>query len=610
MADNNKILVDSIDFDGIKSNLKNFLRGQQRFKDYDFDGSNLSMLIDVLAYNTYYNSIYNNLAVNEVFIDSASKRSSVVSIAKQLGYTPRSTRSAKGTIKVDIVTGPDNTLSEITLPQFSRFTGIVNDTTYYFVTRDERIATRNADDIFTFNDVEIFEGNGVIEKFIIETSTRCILNNKKCDISTIRVSVNDSAMTGDPVIYTSANNIVTVGPNSTVFFIKETDDELFEITFGDGSIGKKPPTGSLVTVEYIISSGEAANGCKNFNATSFVNTTDARMSITTISPSSGGADPETIDSIKFNALRSNVVQNRAVNESDFESIITQNFDNALSVSIWGGEDNIPKTYGKVFICVRPKRAQFLTADEKLSLVNDIIKPKSIITVYPQIVDPEYLNIEVNTTFYYNPANTARGISSITDIVKKTILNYNTSDLQRFNGTLRHSKLSRLIDMSEKSISHSVTTIKLHKSVEPQFESLTQYTIDLGNPIYESGVPEQAFVSTGFYRTTGGDKIFYLRDDGVGNIVLYYKDGFQEVIVDGSIGTVNYTNGTVKINSLGMSAIDGADFKFIFKPQSYDVIGIRNQIIEISSDLISVRGLVDSTLAGKNTLSYIHTSSRS
>ena len=610
MADNNKILVDALDFNGIKTNLKNFLRGQRQFKDYDFEGSNLSILIDLLAYNTYYNSIYNNLAVNEVFIDSASKRNSVVSIAKQLGYTPRSTRAAHGLVKVTIADIANTGGNEIVLPRFTRFTGVVNDTTYYFITRDEHIALRDSAGLFIFNNLEIYEGTGLTEKFIVEANSRFVINNNFCDTSTLRVYVNDSVLTGDPVIYTHSDNITTVGPDSTVYFLKEIDDGLYEIIFGDGTIGKRPAVGSLITVEYVISSGGAANNCRTFNITSFSTSNERRVTIETLEASRGGADAESIESIRSNALRANVTQNRAVSEGDFENIIISNFDNALSVSIWGGEDNIPKVYGRVFICIRPKRAQFLTNDEKIYLVNEILRPKSVITVYPEIVDPEYLNIAVNCTFYYNPALTTRTSTAIASLVKKTILDYNTSDLQRFNAALRHSKLSRLIDASEKSISHNVTTITLRKSIEPRYESSAQYTVYLGNPIYSSGVAEGSFTSSGFYRAQSGTLIFYLRDDGVGNIILYYRDGFQEVIVDSSIGTIDYASGIVRIGALDMSAIDGTDFEFIFKPQSYDVVGIRNQIIEIPASMITVRALVDQAASGKNTLSYVHTSSRS
>lgn len=611
MAENNKIIVDSLEFDGIKQNLKNFLRGQKQFKDYDFDGSNLSVLIDVLAYNTYYNAIYNNLALNEAFIDSASKRNSVVSIAKQLGYTPKSTRSSKAYVNLTVIyPNADEVEDQLVLPKATPFTSVINDTTYYFVNRDERIATKNADGQFVFDRIELTEGKIATEKYVVEPGVKFKINNPSCDTSTLRVYVSDSAMTGDPIIFMMAESVTNIGPTSNVYFLREMDDGLYEISFGDGSIGVKPATGNLITIEYVISSGSASNNCKIFKPELGAIANGATVRITTVSSAVGGAEAETIESIRFNAPRSNVTQNRAVTEGDYQNIIFSNFDNVKSISVWGGEENNPKMYGKVFICVRPKDNLFLTDDEKLLLTNSILKPKSIITVYPEVVDPEYLNIEVSTSYYYNPANTTRSVSAITDIVKSTILNYASSDLQRFNGTFRQSKLSRLIDASEKSILSNITTIKLRKEIEPKYNVNAQYVVDLGNPIYTEGVPEDSFISTAFYRPNSGTTLFYLRDDGVGNVILFYKDGFQEVIVDRTAGTVDYTRGIVKINGLNISAIEGNALEFIFKPESYDVVGIRNQIIEIPSSMIKVTALVDTVATGRGTSAYVHTSSRS
>lgn len=611
MADNNKIRVDALEFNSIKDNLKNFLRGQKQFKDYDFDGSNLSMLVDVLAYNTYYNAIYNNLALNEVFIDSASKRNSVVSIAKQLGYTPKSTRSARATVNLSVIyTDANNISDQLVLPKFTSFTSSINDVSYYFINRDERIATRNANGIFEFNNLQIIEGIPATQKYIVEPGVRFKINNAFCDTSTLKVYVNDNELTGDPLIFSLADTIVNVGPTSNVYFLKEIDDGLYEITFGNGSIGTKLKTGSLVTLEYIISSGSAANNCKIFKPDLGTISNGATIRITTVNSAINGAEAESIESIRFNAPRVNSTQNRAVTENDYQNIIFANFDNVKSINVWGGEDNNPKVYGRVFICVRPKNSLYLTDDEKLFVTNDILKPKSVITAYPVLVDPEYLNIEIDTTYYYNPASTSRDVSSITDIVKSTISNYASSDLQNFHAVFRHSKLSRLIDSSEKSILSSITTIKLRKEIEPKFNFNAQYTVDLGNPIYTEGVPEESFVSTGFYMPDSGDTIFYLKDDGIGNVILFYKDGFQEVTVNKSIGTVDYSSGIVKINGLNISAIEGSILEFIFKPESYDVVGIRNQIIEIPASMITVKAIVDTVATGRGTTSYVHTSSRS
>jgi len=611
MADNNKIRVDELEFEGIKNNLKNFLRGQKQFKDYDFDGSNLSILVDVLAYNTYYNSIYNNLALNEIFIDSASKRNSVVSIAKQLGYTPKSTRSAKAYVTLTVIyPNTEEVADQLVLPKHTPFTSVINETTYYFINLDERIATKDASGKFVFDNLEIVEGRPSTEKYIVEPGVKMRINNQFCDTSTLRVYVNDSALTGDPVIFSQADGITGVGPTANIYFLKEIDDGLYEITFGDGSVGVKPKNGNLVTFEYIISSGPDANNCKTFKPDLGVIGQGATVRIATVSSAIGGAEAEGIESIRFNAPRSNVTQNRAVTEGDYQNIIFSNFDNAKSISVWGGEDNNPKVYGKVFICVRPKTSLYLTDDEKLLLKNSVLKPKSIITSYPEIVDPEYLNIQINTTFYYNPANTTRSVASIIDIVKSTISSYAASDLQKFNGTFRQSKIARLIDGCEKSILSNVTTILLRKEVEPKYNSNAQYYLDIGNPIYTEGVPEDSVISTGFYLPDGGTTVYYLRDDGVGNMVLYYKDGFQEVVVNRTIGTVNYTKGVISINGLQISAIADTAFEFIIKPESYDAVGVRNQILEIPTSMITVKALVDTVATGRGTTSYVHTSSRS
>lgn len=611
MADNNKIRVDELEFEGIKTNLKAFLRGQKQFKDYDFDGSNLSILVDVLAYNTYYNSIYNNLALNEVFIDSASKRNSVVSIAKQLGYTPRSTRSAKAYVTLTIIyPNTEEVDDQLVLPKHTPFTSVINETTYYFINLDERIATKNASGQFVFDNLEITEGRPSTEKYIVEPGVKMRINNQFCDTSTLRVYVNDSAMTGDPVIFSQADGVTGVGPTSNIYFLKEVDDGLYDVTFGDGSVGVKPKNGNLVTLDYVISSGDDANNCKTFKPDLGVIGQGATVRIVTVSSAVGGAEAESIESIRFNAPRSNVTQNRAVTEGDYQSVIFSNFDNAKSISIWGGEENNPKVYGKVFICVRPKTSLYLTDDEKLYLKNSILKPKSVITSYPEIVDPEYLNIQVDTTFYYNPASTARSIASVIDIVKSTISGYAASDLQKFNGTFRQSKIARLIDGCEKSILSNITTILLRKEVEPKYNVSAQYYIDLGNPIYSEGVAEDCVTTTGFYIADGNSTVYYLRDDGLGNIILYYKDGFQEVVVNKTIGTVDYAKGIISVNGLQISALADTAFEFIIKPESYDAVGIRNQILEIPTSMITVKALVDTVATGRGTTSYVHTSSRS
>lgn len=378
---------------------------------------------------------------------------------------------------------------------------------------------------------------------------------------------------------------------------------MFELTFGDGVIGKKLANGNLVTVEYVVSSGSDANGCRAFRGDVGSLLSGAKIAITLVSPAQGGDEAENINSVKFNAPRAFFAQNRAVTTSDYASIIFQGFTNVQSVNIWSGDQNIPAVYGKVFICVRPKFGTLLSDEEKLKLKN-ILKAKSIVTVQSEIVDPVYLNIQVDTSVYYDPKETTASASAIADYVKTTIQNYNDSDLQQFDAVFKQSKLSRLIDVTEKSIKSNITTVKLKREITPKFNTNAQYLIRLGNPIYNENVPEKAVTTTGFY-LYGNSAIHYLRDDGVGNMVMYYMDGNNEVVVNRYIGTVDYANGVVIVNGLNIQAIDGTKFELVVTPESYDVIAIHDHLLTIPNESINVTTIADTTGS-----SYKFTSSRS
>lgn len=607
MADNSKINVDQLNFDGIKTNLKNFLSGQTQFKDYDFDGSNLSVLVDLLAYNTYYNNIYNNLAINEMFLESASKRNSAVSLAKMLGYQPKSIRSSKANVDL-VVSFPTSSESpdQLIIPRYTKFSSFVNNNNYYFVTLDERSAFINDSGQYVFSGVQLTEGKLAREKYIVSPGNTFAINNSNCDTSTLRVYVSDSSGVADAVVYSLADNISNVGPTSTVYFLKEIDNGLYQIEFGNGAIGKKLSNGNVVTIEYIVSSGDASNGCKSFNPEIGSFTSGASVTVTTNRAAINGAAAETLEEIKFNAPRAYFSQNRAVTENDYQNVIYTNFDNAKSINVWGGEQNEPPVYGKVFISIVPKTGEYLSDDEKLQ-VRDIIRSKSMVTVHAEIVDPTYLNIEVDTIVYYSSNATTKSASAISDMVRNTISTYSDGDLKKFGGIFRYSKLSRLIDSTEKSIQSNITTIKLRREVQPRFNVNAQYVVNIGNPIYNV---TESFVSTGFYMPESGDRIFYLRDDASGRVMLYYVDAGGEVIVNSSIGTVDYAKGIITVKGLNISSIDGTIWEFIVRPESYDVIGLRNQIIDIPTTKINVSTIVDPVSTGRGTGSYVFTSSRS
>lgn len=608
MADNSKIKIDELSFEGIRQNLKNYMRGQSTFKDYDFEGSGMAVLIDLLAYNTHYNAMYTNLAINEMFLDSASKRDSVISICKMLGYTPRSARSSKAVVTVTVrnYTTQTNTLI---LPAKSSFTTTnAEGKTLYFSNKDEVIVPV-ANGVYTFPNIDIFEGIYYTQKYVAGPGVRYIIPNAPCDTTSIEVYVSDSVSSADTTLFTNVNGTSNVDGSSSVYWVNEIEEGKYEIQFGDGAIGKKLSTGNLVKIVYRTTTAEESNGCKTFKLDPGLYT-GGIISVATRAVASGGAEAETLESIKFNAPRAYSTQNRAVTESDYKNLIFQNFSNVKTINVWGGEENNPPQYGKVYLSIQPKSSDYLTDAEKYFIKNSILKPKSIVTTVTEIVDPIYLNIILSTTAYYNPKATSNSSSVISGLVSNAIVNYN-NELMKFDTVFRHSKISRLIDAADKSIQNNITTITLSREIEPKFNLDAQYKIDVGNPLYNSEVPEDVVTSTGFY-IPDYDQVCYFKDDGLGKIYLYYIDSGKEVILDKSLGTVNYATGVINIGKLNIIALDSDNFMIYMKPQSYDVVAVRNQIIRILPDQLSVRILVDPISSGnaRGGNAYQFTSSRS
>lgn len=607
MADSSKrIKVDALNFDEIRTNLRSYLQGQTQFKDYNFDGSSLAVLLDVLAYNTHYNALYNNMAINEMFLDSASKRNSAVSIAKMLGYTPASAKCAAAKITLT-VSGITTANDQLILPARTSFTSSVDGTQYTFMNTED-VITNYVNNKFTFSDITIIEGKFQTQKYIVQPTTKFYISNLNCDTSTLKVYVNDSSGVGDAVAYTLSDNILNLSGSSKVYFLKEIEDGLYEVYFGDGALGKKLENGNLVTLTYYNTNGAAANYCKYFSTN--LGSQFGTTSIRTISSSVGGKSQETIDSIRFNAPRAYSMQNRAVTEEDYKSLIYRYYPNAQTVNVWGGEENSPPVYGKVYISIKPKDDDYLDVESKSFIKNTILRPKSVVTTSTEIVDPEYINIQLNTTVYYNSKLTNQGADAIRAKVLSTINNYNNTDLLKFDGMFRFSKLSRLIDTCDKSIQSNITTIVLRREITPQFDVSAAYTVNLGNPVYYSGVAEDSLVTTGFY-VAGSKDIYYIKDDGAGNLVAYYSLGDTDIIVDSNIGSVNYKTGLIKITSLTISALASNTFEVIVKPQSNDVVSVRNQIVRIPSQDITVSTLVDPISSGSSRggSAYVFTPSR-
>lgn len=618
--DSKRIQVSELDFDQIKTNLKNFMKGQSQFTDYDFEGSSLSILLDVLAYNTHYNALYTNLAVNEMFLDSASKRSSVVSLAKSLGYTPKSAISAKATVTATIRT-PTSTPNVVTLPQYSPFSTVINGSNYTFYNREEITIVVPSGNPYVFEKIMLTEGTPLTYRYTVADGQKYIIPNTNADITTLKIRVQESATSDNYDVFYPATDIMSIDGNSKVYFVKEIDGGLYEIIFGDGLFAYALTNGNVVNMDYFVTNGEAANGARTFsyNGDSILGSS---LTVQTVNIAAGGAPVEDIESIRFNAPKIYTAQNRAVTPDDYKALIYANFSDAASVSVWGGEDNDPPVYGKTYICVKPKLAAKLTLQQKSDITSTILASKNVVSITPVIVDPDYINIELTTSVYYNNRLTNKTPSQLKTDVINTITAYNDSDLQKFDSVFRFSKLSRLIDNTDNSIINNISTIVLRRIVAPRYNVSAEYNINMINPIYTSGEPEGALQSTGFY-IKGSDKVHYLEDSGSGQVILYYPAAADNtavgvgsptthVIVNPNIGTVDYANGVINIKNLNITALADAYFEIIIKPQSNDVVSAYTQIAQIDTANLNVNIILDNTAngdlrAGKN---YQFTSSRS
>lgn len=595
--DNKRIKTTELDFDSIKTNLKEYLKGQDQFSDYDFEGSGLSILLDILAYNTHYNGLYQNLAINEAFLDSAAKRDSVVSKAKELGYVPRSAKSATAVVDIVMLNSNIGAPEFIEIPRYTQFRSLVDGVNFSFFTTDSYLAYRQGTQ-YTFNGVVIKEGSFLQFRSEITNPQNISIRipNPNVDLDTVRVVVQENAQSANSEIFYRSDSLLSIGPNSNVYFVKETDGGFYELEFGNGVIGKALEAGNIVIVDYISCNLDAPNGARTFlyNGTLATNTT---VFVTTVSAASNGAPLEGIDSIRWNAPRLFTAQNRCVTLDDYRAIISSMYPNAESVNVWGGEQNIPPSYGDVFIAVKPESSETLSDAEKNYILNDVIGPRKLVTMHPKIVDPEYLYVELDTTVYFDKRKTSRTANEIISLVRDTIENYNDTKLNRFDGVLKSSILSREIDKSEKSIVSSISTMKIHREIRPQFNQLVQYKIDTGNPIFNAGGAEESIISTGI-NVINVPQICYIDDvssldSNLGTLRLFYMDSGRKVLVK-NIGTVNYSTGLITLNDLVITGTASPSFKLIIKPQSFDIASVRNQVVSIRPELTSVTAVVETT----------------
>ncbi len=602
-----KLNISELDFDNIKENLKRFLSNQNQFKDYDFEGSGMAVLLDLLAYNTHYLSYHTNVAVNEMFIDSADLRNSIVSLAKALGYTPSSATASYADINVRV---NDGTGGSITMPVATKFTTTVDGTSYSFVTSANHTIAP-IDGVYEFKNIKIYEGTYVTFNYTENSSDvdqRFIIPSANADTTTLTVEVQNSAT--DTVIqtYNRATSITELDGDSKVFFLQEAEDGKFEVYFGDGIIGKKLDDGNIVRLKYVVTNKDAANGASTFTLASNIQGFND-FTLTVNSNAANGADSETDASVKFHAPKFYASQDRAVTVEDYKVKVNQLYPNAHSISAWGGEDNATPYYGKVFISIKPKSGSNLTLTTKRDIVNTL-KKYSVASVRPEIIDPEITKIILTSTIKYDDRSTTKSADDIKTDVISNLESFNDNTLQMFDSMFRYSKLSETIDDTDNSILSNITKVKIRKSFIPSLDTSINYNVSFSNSFYNPHMGHASdmggvLLSSGF-RVSNSNEIMYLDDDGNGNLRRFYNSTSTtglKVYVDNNAGTINYQTGEIKINALVITSVENirgsasTSIELTVQPQSNDIVPLRNQIIELDVANSSINVEVDTFVGG-------------
>ena len=603
MATTDKRLdISELDFDDIKTNLKTFLRNQSEFTDYDFEGSGMSALLDLLAYNTHYLSMNANLLANEMFIDTASLRSSVVSHAKTLGYTPRSARASQAVVDVTI---NDTSVTTSTLSRGTKFSTLVDDITYNFLVNEDRTVSR-VDNVLTFDNVTLFEGTLITTRYVVDNSNvdqRFIIPDSNADTTTLTVVVQNSATDSTQTTYNLATDITQVTDSTNAYFLQEIENGQFEVYFGDSVIGKGLSDNNIVILQYIVTNKGAANGASTFTPPSSIGSSSDNT-VATVTSAVGGAESESIESIKLNAPLDYASQGRAVTTNDFKVIVPTLFANTQSVSVWGGEDNDPPSYGKVFVSVKTTTGANLTSTQKITLQNNL-KNYVVSSVRPEVVDPQTINVRLTINFKYNSTVTTKSLNDLIALVNTTVSNYNTNNLGSFNSPFRFSELVGQIDDTDSSIVSNITTVQMSKTFTPTLNESSSYTIPFNNGLFNPHSGHASVVSSTGFKISGNENELFLQDDGNGVLQTFYLSGTTKIVANSSFGTVNYETGKVVINGTTITSISNVDgsasttIRVVVVPASNDVIPLRNDIIEIDISNSTISGQVDATTSSSS-----------
>lgn len=606
MANKTVNLVSELDFETIRGNIAAFIANNSSFTDYNYEGSGLSLVMDILAYNTHYNAVYLNMAMNENFIDTAQLRSSVVSIAKNLGYTPRSKKSSKTKISFRIPT-TDPLNSSLTLDKTIKFVGDIDGTTYIFQPT-KAVSAISDGQRYNFTDVELREGTRLSIQYNATDADgnpvdKFYINNFNIDTESIEVYNQEAGTSGDLQTYNLVSDITILDSESQIFYLFESTNRNYVIQFGDGVLGMKPESGTII-ISFQTSSGDKANGISKLTLSDTIGAGrgiglesfgSSDIVFDNIETTYGGASEESIESIRINALNNFTTQGRAVTAEDYKFFLERDYPQAESISVWGGQENIPPIYGKVFISFKPKNGFRITNAVKQEILTNILETKNILTVIPEIVDADYTFIQIDTSVLYNAKRTIYTSAELKSLILDKIMSYNSEELIKFGTRFSYSKFVNEIDKTDNSIIANYTLIKLRKTVNVNIDVTSTYTIDFQNTLRAS-----TFRSATGFRALNDSTLgatndeFFLEDDSTGLIRIYKIDSGNKVIVKTNAGTIDYNTGLVKITNLKPSSVVNTDntLDVVAEPVEYTVTSARNNILAIVDTDVNINMRVE------------------
>ena len=623
----------NLDFDQIKTSIKDYLRANSTFTDFDFEGSNFSVLIDTLAYNTYITAFNSNMVVNESFLDSATVRENVVSLARNIGYVPYSRNAASAVVSFSVTVDPDQTLqdgtpvytSSVTLQAGLVCTGLVRGSSYVF-SIPQNITVPVVNGVASFDNITIREGTFLTKKFTVDTSLdqKFILDNPFIDTSTIRVYVKGISDSGLGSLYSLVDNIFNVNSNSEIFLVQEVQDEKYQLLFGDGIFGKKLENSSIITANYIVTSGKDGNGADSFTfAGSFKDADDRNViatntiTVTTNQNAQNGSDIETIDSIRYFAPRLYSSQYRAVTASDYETIIKSKiYGNAESVSVVGGEELDPPEYGTVSISIKPKNGTFVSDFDKEQILSKLMQ-YSVSGIRPKIIDLKILYVEVESYVYYN-SNQVGSVSDLKTRITNSLNKYSQSvDLNKFGGRFKYSKLLQVIDNTDTAITSNITRVRIRRDLKALINRQAQYEICFGNQFHvneKSNNIAYNIKSTGFKILNQSDTV-YLTDtpnaDGKTGVISIVKPlqtsagvtttSLEPFVVIESAGVVNYVNGEIILNTVTITSteLENDLIEIQAYPESNDVVGLKDLYVSFDVSKSQINMVKDTIASGED-----------